>query len=174
MHHGRGLHGACASGHCVKRDLLQGQKRPERPPHALASCIGHVPLGACALRRVPRGPWPTQALNGRNDEKREREKDGGAFLIGLSKMYHFMIVILLLAGVLGWGILALYHTGVSASVRGAVRPAPSGRLLHAPQPVQGPGLRESLAPLRLPLCRLSRATHFFKKTRFPPPPPAFI
>ena len=63
-----------------------------------------------------------------------------------------MIIILLLAGVFGWVLLAVYHTGVSASVRRAVVSAPSGHLLYAPPPVQGPGLRESLAPLLSPTC----------------------
>jgi hypothetical protein len=116
--------------------------------------------GACASRGIGPAPcapgcapWPTQTLNGRN-VKRERER-WGRFTVGVIQIDPFMIIILLLAGVLGWGILAVYYTGVRASVRRAVGPAPSGRLLHAPQPVQGPGLRESF----LPLCCLSRATH---------------
>ena len=154
---------ACAMGMRFMGHVSQDM----RPPYVLDSCMGHVPLGAwmghapCAPRCAP---WPTQTLNGRND-KRERER-WGRITVRVVQIDHFMIMISLLAGVLGWGILAVHYTGVSASVRRAVGPAPSGRLLHAPQPVQGPGLRESL----LPLCCLSRAAN---SSPPPTPPPLY-
>ena len=62
-------------------------------------------------------------------------------------------------GLLCRGVLAVHDAAVGAALHRAVGPAAAGCLLHAPPPVQGPGLRESFAtmsPLLAPRVTVKR------------------